>query len=395
MPPTHRPPLRALTGLRFVAAMQVVLYHVYFPRAAAAPGWVRAMVGSGYVGVGLFFVLSGFVLAYNYLEPMAEGVVGRREFWAARFARVYPVYLLGLAAGMPWFVLWMLRVSPPHVAARWVAGVTAACLALVQGWAPQTVCALNCPGWSLSAEAFFYLLFPFLVLPIRRLSARGLLGLCAVAWLLALVAPLAYMAVRPDGIAQVRWSSSSAWLLAVKMNPLLRLPEFVIGVAAGRLFLDGAFTRIRSGIAEVAVAAGLVAALLASPVVPYLLMHNGLLAPLFAALIVALALGRGRISRVLSGRRMEMLGGASYALYILHVPINDWSGRLVETLGLTIWPSLYALAVSLVAIIIALAVFHGIEEPARRVLRRRLTRREVHPGHAAAPALPLGATGGD
>ncbi|HET6762010.1 MAG TPA: acyltransferase [Longimicrobiaceae bacterium] len=396
MPPNDRPHLRALTGLRFVAAMQVVLYHVYLPRSAGAPGWVRALVGSGYVGVGLFFVLSGFVLAYNYLQPMAQGRVGRREFWAARFARVYPVYLLGLAAGMPWFVLWMLRVSTPHIAARWVAGVTAACLALVQGWAPQTVCALNCPGWSLSAEAFFYLLFPFLVLPIRRMSARGLAGLCVLAWLLALAAPLAYLALRPDGIAHVGWNSSTAWLLAVKMNPLLRLPEFVIGVAAGRLFLDGAFDRIRSGAVEVAVAAALVAALLASPAVPYLLMHNGLLAPLFAALIVVLAVGRGPVARVLSGRRMEMLGGASYALYILHVPINDWSGRLAARLGVAItWPSLYALVVSLVAIAISLAVFRWIEEPARRALRRRLSRREIPAGGAAIPSPPLAATGAD
>src|SRR4051794_29809514 len=111
MPRDARPPLRALTGLRFVAAMQVLLYHVYAPGSRGAPGWVRALVGSGYVGVGLFFVLSGFVLAYNYLEPMEAGRVSRREFWLARLARVYPVYLLGLVAGMPVFVQWMLHAS--------------------------------------------------------------------------------------------------------------------------------------------------------------------------------------------------------------------------------------------------------------------------------------------
>jgi len=275
--------------------------------------------------------------------------------------------------------------------------VTAACLALVQGWAPQTVCALNCPGWSLSAEAFFYLLFPFLVLPIRRMPVRGLVGLCVLAWLLALAAPLAYMAARPDGLAHVAWDDSTAWLLAVKMNPLLRLPEFVIGVAAGRLFLDGAFARIRSGGVEVAIAVLLVAALVASSAVPYLLMHNGLLAPLFAALIIALAAGRGPISRALSGRRMEMLGGASYALYILHVPINDWSGRLAATLGIALtWPSLYALAVSILAVAISIAVFRWIEEPARRALRDRLTRRDVAPvGGTAAARTLAAATGAD
>jgi peptidoglycan/LPS O-acetylase OafA/YrhL len=387
MQPNERPHLRALTGLRFVAAMQVLLYHVYLPRSAAAPGWVRGLVGSGYVGVSLFFVLSGFVLAYNYLGPMGEGRVGRREFWTARIARVYPVYLLGLAAGMPWFVLWMLRVNPAPIALRWVAGVTAACLALVQAWMPITSCALNCPGWSLSAEAFFYLAFPFLVAPVLRARPRTLVLTCGAAWIAALAVPVAYLWMRPDGIAHVTWQSSTAWLLAVKMTPLVRLPEFLMGVAAGRLFLDGAFARVRSGVWETVAALAVLGVLTASAALPYLLVHNGLLAPLFTALVVLLALGRGPVARLLSGRRMEALGGASYALYILHVPINDWSGRAMRVMGVRLaWPSLYALAVACLATAVSIGVFRWIEEPARRALRRRLG--GARPPRAAEVASP-------
>src|ERR1035437_982751 len=86
------PPLRALTSLRFFAAMYVVLFHeshnpghiVLFPLAAR-------FVASGFTAVTLFFVLSGFILAYNY-----DRIRSRREFWISRFARIYPVYFLSL-----------------------------------------------------------------------------------------------------------------------------------------------------------------------------------------------------------------------------------------------------------------------------------------------------------
>jgi peptidoglycan/LPS O-acetylase OafA/YrhL len=371
MPRDPRPPLRALTGLRFAAAMQVLLYHVYAPGSAGAPGWVRALVGSGYVGVGLFFVLSGFVLAYNYLGPMQEGRVSRREFWTARLARVYPVYLLGLAVGMPAFVRWMLAVCPFPVAMGWVARVTGASLLLVQAWAPQTACALNCPGWSLSAEAFFYAVFPLLVVPVQRAPTRRLLTAAGALWLVTLAFPLAYLALAPDHLPHPAADSYGLWLMALKFTPLVRLPEFVLGVVTGRLFAAGAFDRVRSGRAELFVVASILAVLAASPALPYPLVHNGMLTPLFTALVVLLALGRGPVSRLLSGRRMEILGGASYALYILHLPLNDWAGPLMEALRIPRpSPAFYTAAFATLATLVATAVFRWYEEPARRALRR-------------------------
>src|ERR1035437_477263 len=86
------PPIKSLTSLRFFAAIYVVLFHesanpghfVFFPLAAR-------FVASGFTAVTLFFVLSGFILAYNY-----DRIRSRREFWISRFARIYPVYFLSL-----------------------------------------------------------------------------------------------------------------------------------------------------------------------------------------------------------------------------------------------------------------------------------------------------------
>src|SRR3954470_9302060 len=100
----NRVPLRALTGIRFFAAFHVLLLHTTLRYLGHAPIWVQNIVGSGYVGVSLFFILSGFILTYSYSPDGHADVTRKREFWAARFARIYPVYALGLLLAGPVFI---------------------------------------------------------------------------------------------------------------------------------------------------------------------------------------------------------------------------------------------------------------------------------------------------
>ena len=87
---------RPLTSLRFFAAMHVLAFHNHLDALMDLPGGIRSIIRTGYVSVSLFFVLSGFILAYTY-HGDREGVsFDRRSFWAARLARIYPVYLVGL-----------------------------------------------------------------------------------------------------------------------------------------------------------------------------------------------------------------------------------------------------------------------------------------------------------
>ena len=82
--------LHALTGLRFFAAFSVVIYHFAQPLFAGAAAPIRSLAGTGYIAVSLFFLLSGFVLSYSYLNRQGDMRGSRRGFWAARFARIYP-----------------------------------------------------------------------------------------------------------------------------------------------------------------------------------------------------------------------------------------------------------------------------------------------------------------
>lgn len=375
-----RPHLRALTGLRFVAAFQVLAYHGLGAGPQSA-WWMRSLVGSGYVGVSLFFVLSGFVLTYTYHDSLRDGTATRGAFLAARVARIYPVYLLSLVVALP-PLFWLVASRGVRMDYGWLAGIGSLYAGLLQAWDPRRACVLNCPAWSLSDEAFFYLAF-LLVLPVvARWGVRRLIVAAVAAYALALLAPALYLVLRPDGAVPAAPEtpvSLGRWLAVVKYNPLIRLPEFVMGVLAGRLFLlEGGGSRPWHARLETGAVLTLVGVLLASPMIPYPLMHNGLLAPAFAALVYALARGAGPVSRVLSTRVLVRLGAASFALYILHVPLLAWMGRAFRTFEVAPPPQPGHFAVFAAgSIVVSLVVFETVEEPGRRLLRRLLVRRRA------------------
>ncbi|MBC7842682.1 MAG: acyltransferase [Gemmatimonadaceae bacterium] len=372
----QRPALPALTGLRFVAAVQVVLFHT----RSAAPGLQRASFldpfGGGYSGVSLFFVLSGFILAYNYLTPDGNGVRSVRSFLVARVARIYAVYALGVAIGIPVLIAEASRHGGVMANARFLLAVIAANLTLVQAWIPAYACRLNCPGWSLSVEAFFYLLFPLLGWWLCRRRTAALLVIAAACLALAYGAALLYLRVDPDKLGTVTAASYATWLSVMKFNPAIRLPEFALGIALGMLYL-----RAPQALGHRAAIVSLVAfgvacvGLAAHERLPYLLVHNGLLAPVYCVLIFALAAGQGPLARLLSTRPLKQLGEASFALYLLHVPLIGYCARLFALGGITqndaSWP--WALMYLVACQVTALAVLHWIEEPSRVAIKRWLS----------------------
>ena len=377
-----RPALPALTGLRFIAAAQVVGFHAH----AMVPAWrdnpALIFLGAGYSGVSLFFVLSGFVLAYNYLTPDGTGVSSVRDFLVARFARVYAVYLVGIVVAFPIFVRDLQRAGAAAGMLRDGLPITAATVSLLQAWIPPYACRLNCPGWSLSAEAFFYLTFPIVGAWLCRRRRAMLLGVCAVCWAVACSLVLGYLRLDPEHIGGVTAATESNWVAMLKFNPLLRLPEFILGVSTGLIFMrdPGALKKI-AGPLSIVTLVSIVALLSQHEHIRYLLIHNGVLAPLYALLIVTLACGVGPLAALLSTKVFHLLGEASFALYLLHVALLVYVVKALSALHLSIdqTPALIAVYL-LVAQGVAILVLLRIEEPARRFVRRRFAAKRVDAG---------------
>ncbi len=354
-----RPPvLGALTSLRFLIALHVGFYH--FVRPFRLWGPLASFFGAGYTGVSFFFLLSGFILTYAHAREYEAGRGSPRRFWIARFARIYPVYLLGvLSATYIYRGLLAFRIERVALIAN---------VFMVQSWSSRLVRYFNVPAWSLSCEAFFYLLFPFLVLRLRRharwasvLSIAGfvLLAMAAPAWGL-LHYPAAGMHELPD--AQAGYSN----ILRIRRIPLFALPEFLAGVSLGWMYVQHGVTARLSRVLAWGGGALLIAVLCVADRLPYVMLHNGLLIPLQCAVILGLC-GHHGLTRLMSHRWLMLLGEASYSFYLFHLLLWD------ATVGRFHLQTNVATAVcAVVAIpVVALLLYRFVERPCRRLLLQR------------------------
>jgi peptidoglycan/LPS O-acetylase OafA/YrhL len=361
-----RPRLHELTTLRFFAALHVVLFHMRVVGVLpGGPWWYQNFAGIGFVGVNFFFVLSGFILVYTYEGPE----LNVRNFWWARFARIYPAYVLSLIVAAPFFFSAVRNLDLPFFA--WSKQhLLAACLltvSLLQSWVPQAALTWNSVCWSLSVEAFFYLVFPLLLLGSAKFS-KTKLTLCLVAfWLASLSFSFSYVHFHPDGLDKVNSGETTLfWKNVLSFNPLVRLPEFAVGVFTGRLFLAGVSKKsfatplILAGLLAFAFVVGFVAK------IPNPVMSAGVLSPAFAAIIYGCAL-QPKWTSLLANSWLVLLGDASYSLYLLHSLVVS---RAFDAAPL--FPHTARVAVALaVAIVASLLSYRLVEEPARRLLRRK------------------------
>lgn len=350
-----RPPaarhLPSLTGLRWLTALLIFGHHImaveYFGgRAGDLWGFVFE---AGKTGVTLFFILSGFVLAWGYKPAQTA-----RSFWLHRVARIYPLHVVG--------VLLALMAAATLVPAIRTDGIAplGANLLLINGWNPDWWQAGNPASWSLVCEAFFYLTFPFVIRLVAGRSARALWTVSAGALALVALAP-AIAAVSP-----VPMSAAS--------TPLLRLPEFVLGVVLALLL---ARTPWRPAPLRFAVPLAVLGyALSEAPALPGTEIRPGLAVTVggFALLVASLAAAdvHGR-STLLAGPRWQELGRLSFAFYLVHLLViasvsSAWPDGHPELH----WPR--ALALAAVAFVISLALawllHRGVETRMQRVLLR-------------------------
>jgi len=363
-----RPRLEGLTTLRFLAALHVILFHLKVEGIiAGGPWWYQNFAGIGYIGVNFFFVLSGFILVYTY----SPNNLGPGRFWWARFARVYPAYIVSLAVTAPFFLFALRHLSLPFFAwsERHFTLATLATLFLLQAWIPQGALTWNPVCWSLSVEAFFYSLFPFLLRSMKSLPRRRLASGIAAFSLVSLSISVGYILIHPDGTANVNSSDITLfWKNLLSFCPLLRLPEFIVGMLAGLLFLGKISHRwlgsicIMSGSAIIVLITALVGK------IPNPLISAGFLSPAFDAIIFGVAT-QPRWTRFLAFRPLVLLGEASYSLYLLHSFVMTKAFEAMPYL-----PRGIRAGVAVAAAIGASLTSYGfIEEPARKFLRPRRT----------------------
>ena len=372
---SRKPPLPALTGLRTLLALSIVFFHFTPPHM----GLLYPIIDNGFVFVGFFFLMSGYILSYNYAE---RPNLDKRDFWVARFSRLYPVYLLALVFSLQ--MLWSEWGARSH--AEFWQGVILTPL-LLQGWLPNLATFWNTVAWTLSCEIMLYLAFPYLIkIPLPEKPSR-LVALLLALWAIGLIPHGLYVLLNPDHLAAPADRYTSTFLIKIlKFTPPSYICTFLAGLTLGRL---QARLTLRARHHMILAACSLVGIGLVLyiflPWVSYILLHGGLLVPLFAALTLGLS-GPNPIATFFAFPPLVYVGRASFCLYLLHfnalMVIRE--NKLMERMHLGAfdpWIS-YAAVVGL-----ALLAHAYVETPARKVIVRVLGRKRVAEKVVLEPAL--------
>lgn len=300
--------IKQLTFLRFLAAILVVVFHFGQNSWPFSSTYLINIVREGSIAVSFFFFLSGVVLTIRYLN---EANFNTRSYFLRRFARIYPVYLLA-------FLITLVLAMVFNNAYPKGLSVILQALAL-HAWHPGTCLEINFPGWSISVEVFFYVLFPLFLKLVKRLNDMRAIALIISFWLLSIVQH--YMFSQhlyvPDD------PSIGQFILYF---PLWHLNTFLCGILCGKYIIkrkekepvNNAFLKYR-----LLLGAGMIAFFATfytdNPFRAY--THNGLLAPIFFMIVAGLALDQSILTKALSHRFLILLGNSSYSIYLFQWPL--------------------------------------------------------------------------
>lgn len=325
-----QPTIKPLTSLRGIAALAVMAYHL-----------LGSMLGirlfaRGYLGVDLFFLLSGFILVHVYRNDLSV-----RSFLAARVARTYPLHLFMLLLLLPAFGQARVYTALPLLCNL---TMTQAVCGVADSW--------NGVSWSLSAEWFAYILFPFLLGPTQRCPA----------WLAGMVVAICAVVLAAPGESL----TATFGILALCRS----FPEFLIGMVAYRAFQARWFSHwawFAVAVASIAVTLGLSSL------------------DVLVVLELAVVLLACPNVRFLAWRPLVFLGEISYSLYMVHgltglaAAMLELDGGIKDTVAIAVFAALLSL-------VFAVLTYRCVELPARAKLRDWLGGRTRPASLEAGPA---------
>lgn len=378
--PQNKPQITSLTGIRAALIFWVVLFHMQPELAALLPyDPLLHFASAGFLGVDFFFILSGFVIAYNYAERLNPFSLGTyRRFLSLRLARIYPVHLFSLLLVLLLYLVAMGTGSTTTNPAYYSAHSFIQNLLLIQAWSLPTALSWNAIAWAVSCEWLAYLLFPLvLMLTLRVRSATSALGIVVISLLgMSLGCVVlghqwpAVQGAGSFGLARVavefpvgcllyslyasRWGKGWRWSA---ITPVLWAAVIVSSVSLNA-YLSRFATLQENNLLQV-----------------YLLS----LTPLFAIAIYALAQQRGGFSRFFCAKWIEKVAHTSYSLYLTHFICLIVLRRAFSVEGFATSSLIVRLLVIggylLLMAIAAGGTYYFVEEPSRLWVKNKLLKK--------------------
>lgn len=327
---------------------------------APLPGVVSAALGQGYLGVTFFFVLSGFVLTWS-----ASVRVSPSTFYWRRFSRIYPSHFVALLFAIPVFYSFDPGPDPGFV--KPLTWVLALSFVLLQGWSnnPAILFSGNPAAWTLTCEAFFYALHPYLSKLLNPLAKRGaiIFGACTI-----------FLAFSYRGFAV---AFPDSWLPDTP-TPIVRLTEFALGMAVAWAFRQGWRPRIPvlagfASIVAIVAAIVIVPAFVSDSLLAFIVTRFGNEFVTVACALTIAAIAKrsldGRKS-VFASRVHVRLGEWSFAFYLVHATFVYLAMLIFGFRGASWSNVIWYVPMLLITLAGAAALHHGVEKPLEQRMRR-------------------------
>jgi peptidoglycan/LPS O-acetylase OafA/YrhL len=341
--------LEQLTFTRFLAAMAIVVFHYGENAFPFDTGIINFVFKQSYVGVSYFFLLSGFIMmiAYHHKDKIAS-----IDYLKRRFARIYPVYLLSMVILIANSIVFGLHIN--------YLGIFSLGLSLTQAWFPGHVLSFNAEAWTLGIEFLFYFCFPILFNRIYKKRSYK-----SVAVFIIMVFVASQLLTHVLNYSSFYKGDPSESHEFIYYFPIMHFNQFLMGNLAAMFFIRGVKTRNYDLLIVFLVLSTLMV-LKAGLNVNF---HNGLLAVLFAPLIILISANNGCFTSWFNRKAFVFLGEMSFSVYILQYPIYTLVRELYKCLNVHDANVIFYTGL-LVLLVLSAIVYRFFELPMRSRINR-------------------------
>ena len=326
----NKPNIDALLGIRFFAIFHIYLYHLwlnhqsspnsFLPSLASLPEWVKTFLSHGWMSTSLFFVLSGFTLYALYTNAEGTLKVSKRVFWLRRMVRIYPIHIILLCLSVYLNIDWHISQGVAKDTLIYSAFLNAT---LFHAWVPNWVSFWNWPTWALSTLLFLYLITPYLINILNKISTNKLAFILVLLPLVSLMPTVLLMlwgAYKNQPVGHLIGGLSSL--------PLMWVPGYFAGMVLSKIVYHQeskklAWHTIIADKVDLAILAVVVIALIPNinEQWKFILRHGGLMLVFFIC-IYGLAKNKGYCSKIFKLKIFSFLGEISFSIFI-------WQGTII------------------------------------------------------------------
>lgn len=359
--------IKPLTSMRFLFCLMVFFSHLTFlskSDSKTIQTISKNIFDEGYIGVSFFFILSGFVLSYNYWDKFKSKTITSKEFYVARFARIYPLHLLTFLASVPLLLKSILSKPLLYLALSLVH------LSLLQSFVPvKTVYFnFNSPAWSISDEMFFYLLTPFLFGALIFLKAKHNIFTSLIVLFVIVLTGMVFL---PEKYQHAIFY----------VHPFTRVLDFILGIfiflAYQKFDLNNLSKPLMSWLEVSSITLFLI----------FFAYHNHIpqvyrfsvyywIPTIFVLLVFSFQ--KGAVSRILSHNKLLYLGEISFGFYMIHILVIRYYTIIANQLGLKTYYIFNALVIFIITLLLSIISFEIFEKRFNRLIKTRFSPSKQH-----------------